>query len=47
MVCRLIEVWVTVDNEEDIKDIADDLSEILGDYGVINSINITDKILYN
>ena len=36
----LIEVWVDVGNKEDAEDIAHDISEILGDSGITNSVKV-------
>lgn len=44
MLSILINVNITVESIEDARDIADDLSEILNDNGIINSINVTDEI---
>lgn len=44
MISVLIEVNVTVENIEDANDIAHDISEILDNNGVVNSVNVTDKI---
>jgi len=43
-ICVMLEVYVTVENIEEAKEIAHDLHEILGDRGVTNSINVTDDI---
>jgi len=36
----ILEVYIDVDSEEDAKDIAHDIHEILGDNGITNSVNV-------
>lgn len=43
MISVLLEVYVTVNNIKDAHEIAHDISEILGDCGITNSINIKEK----
>lgn len=43
MTSRLIEVWVTVESKKDAEEIAHDISEILGDCGFTNRVEVTDE----
>jgi len=38
-----LEVWLTVNNSTEAKDIADDIHNILNKNGITNNINVTDE----
>lgn len=44
MISVKLEVYVTVDNVEDAKEVAHDLKEILDDNGITNNVVVTDEI---
>lgn len=41
---RLLEVWIECAEIEDAQEIATDINETLGNWGVNNSVKVTDEV---